>query len=167
MKSEPKLRWLVGLAVGLFAMLAETSASAQTADQDAEAIGILILVLIFIAIYFIPCIVAFSRQHPNRWVILIINVLFGGTGIGWLGSLVWAFSAVHRSPSGSHGGESGLNVFANDPVQVQIDPARPNGPLFRDAAAELTRLKALYDAETIDEGEYRRLRVGPLNRLAR
>lgn len=79
-----------------------------------------VLLSILLAIYLIPLIVAFVRHHPNRWAIAAINVALGGTGIAWLGSLVWAMGAVHKSPTGSNGGESGLNLFINDPVTVQL-----------------------------------------------
>jgi len=78
-------------------------------------------------IYLIPSIVAFRRRYPNRWLILVLNIVFGGTGIGWLGGLVWAFHAAHitRDPEGSNGGESGLNLVANDPVRIAFDPVPP------------------------------------------
>src|ERR1700712_3530260 len=79
-------------------------------------IGMLISAAIAGFIYIIPTLVAFHRNHPNRWLILAINVAFGATIIGWIGPLVWALNVAHRSnePNGSHGGESGLNIFIND-----------------------------------------------------
>ena len=43
---------------------------------------------------------------------------------GWLGCMIWAMMAVHitNDPEGSDGGESGLNIYANDPVRVQMEP---------------------------------------------
>jgi len=83
--------------------------------------------------YLISSIVAFSRGHPNRWLILALNIAFGGTGIGWLGCLVWALHAVHitTDPEGSHGSESGLNLVANDPVRIAFDPAPPTSIVHR------------------------------------
>lgn len=74
--------------------------------------------------YFIPSMVAFWRRHPNRWPILGINLLFGGTGLGWIGALIWALHAVHKSETGSDGGESGLNLFVNDVKTIRMEPAR-------------------------------------------
>ncbi len=55
------------------------------------ALPLLVLILLgaalLIALYFVPSIVAFRRQHPNRWPIFVVNVVFGGTGLGWLGGL--------------------------------------------------------------------------------
>jgi hypothetical protein len=61
--------------------------------------------LIIGAIYAAPTLLAFRRNHPNRWIILVINVAFGGTIIGWGIALVWAMRAAHRVGSTSSGGE--------------------------------------------------------------
>jgi Superinfection immunity protein len=79
--------------------------------------------LIIGAIYVAPTLLAFRRNHPNRWIILVINVAFGGTIIGWGIALVWAKRAAHRVGSTSSGGESGLNLFINDVKKIQVvDP---------------------------------------------
>lgn len=92
-------------------------------DQD-EAIGILVLICIAVLIYMLPAVIAFVRGHPNRWVIFALNLFLGGTGIVWLGCLIWALMAVHLSnkPGGSNGGESGLNIIANDVMHVRLEP---------------------------------------------
>jgi Superinfection immunity protein len=93
-----------------------------------------IVLLIIGAIYAAPTLLAFRRDHPNRWIILVINVAFGGTIIGWGIALVWAMRAAHRVGSTSSGGESGLNLFIND---VKNDSGRrssaaaPNIPCAR------------------------------------
>ena len=53
-----------------------------------------IVLLIIGAIYAAPTLLAFRRNHPNRWIILV-NVAFGGTIIGWGIVLVWAMRAAH------------------------------------------------------------------------
>ncbi len=75
---------------------------------------------IFGLVFFLPTIVAFKRKHPNRFLILVINVLAGWTGIAWLVALIWAMNKVHISPTGSSGGESGVNLFVNDEKKVRI-----------------------------------------------
>ncbi|CAM5775548.1 hypothetical protein LMIY3S_05079 [Labrys miyagiensis] len=148
------------------ALLAASPALAQTSDEDvASIIFLLMLGLIFLLIYFIPSFVAFSRRHANRWAIFVVNLVFGGTGIGWFGSLIWAFGAVHRSDSGSHGGESGLNLFVNDPKKVEIANPAPAAAQPASPSDELLRLKALFDAGALEEAEYKRLRLAPLSRL--
>jgi hypothetical protein len=87
--------------------------------------------LIIGAIYAAPTLLAFRRNHPNRWIILVINVAFGGTIIGWGIALVWAKRAAHRVGSTSSGGESGLNLFINDVKRFRSSILRrcPKHPL--------------------------------------
>jgi hypothetical protein len=44
-----------------------------------------------IALYFMPSIIAYKKQHANKGIILLINFLLGWTFLGWAGCLVWAF----------------------------------------------------------------------------
>lgn len=55
---------------------------------------ILAIVLVATLIYFIPAIVAFRRAHRNRWVILLVNVAFGTTILGWFAALIWAMNKI-------------------------------------------------------------------------
>ncbi|OBQ67972.1 superinfection immunity protein [Mesorhizobium erdmanii] len=126
--------------------------------------------IIILMIYLIPAIVAFWRSHPNRWVILLLNVFLGGTGIVWFGCLIWACMAVHISndPNGSNGGESGINLAANDILPVRLvssPPALPtlppplnSLPPSNDPLTRLERLKKLLDDEVIDRDQFERLR---------
>lgn len=176
MRRGPIIRGVTGLIAFSAALLALGALAHAQARSGPNAgggeglifFGLIVAVMIF---YIIPTIVAFYRRHPNRWIIFVINLVFGGTGIGWLGSLVWACSAVHRSnePHGSHGGESGLNIFANDPVKVRIEPnpALPSAftppplPTVQpepDLIDRLERLKRLHDGGTIDDDQFRRMR---------
>lgn len=112
-------------------------ADSHTGDLAFLAIFFLVIGIIYIA----PSIVAFRRNHPNRWIILVINVAFGGTIIGWGIAMVWAMRAAHRIGSTSSGGESGLNLFVNDVKKIQvIDPP----PLSQTSPVEeLERLRDL------------------------
>ena len=53
--------------------------------------------LIVLALYLIPALVAYNRQHPNAGAILILNLLLGWTVLGWIVSLVWASTAVRTA----------------------------------------------------------------------
>ena len=156
-------------ALPTFAALVSTTVAAfgqtsQSPDDDLNSLFAVFFILLIL--FFIPTYVAFYRNHPNRWLILVINATLGGTGIGWLGSLVWAFSAAHMSNEGSNGGESGLNLFANDPQQVTIVPSERDGQikspsvpplkdkLGNDIVAQLGKLNALKQSGTIDEDEF-------------
>lgn len=132
---------------------------------------IIIGFVVLVAIYVLPTIVAFARRHPNRWVILALNVCLGGTGIVWLGCLIWAFMAVHitNDPTGTNGGESGLNLAANDIVRLRIEPpyaeATPSPPPLRSEVAaagdrlhRLERLQKLRADNVIDQRQFERMR---------
>ena len=54
----------------------------------------LFLIVIIALVYFLPTIVAFSRRHRNRWIILAINLVFGATLLGWALALIWALNKV-------------------------------------------------------------------------
>lgn len=140
---------------------------AQTPDVESAAdIDMVVMLLLLAVIFVIPTIVAFFRAHPNRWPIFLINMFLGGTGIGWFGSLIWAFSAIHRSPTGNHGGESGLNIFANDPQIVHIKDAPWLGEGVENLETRLLRLKKLQDDGVITSDEFTRLRAPLLEKLA-
>lgn len=64
------------------------------------AIGMIVLFTLIIAAYCLPAIIAFSRRHRNRWVILAINFAFGATLIGWVIALVWALNKVDAPVKG-------------------------------------------------------------------
>lgn len=59
-------------------------------------IGILLVLLFIIGvvlgafIYFLPTYVAGKKDHSNFVIILIVNLLFGWTLLGWLVCIVWA-----------------------------------------------------------------------------
>ena len=52
---------------------------------------LILLVLFFL--YFVPSVIAINRQHPQTAPIVIINLFFGWSLIGWVIALAWAFSA--------------------------------------------------------------------------
>ena len=57
--------------------------------QELSCLELLIITLIF-AVYFLPALIAFSRQHKNKIAIFLLNLLLGWTVLGWVGSLVWS-----------------------------------------------------------------------------
>lgn len=124
-------------------------------QPDSHTGDLFVVALIFLIggiIYIVPSIVAFRRNHPNRWIILVINIVFGSTILGWGIALVWALRAVHRVGSTSSGGESGLNLFANDVKKIQLvePPPLPQAS----AAQELERLHDLFVRGVISQGEF-------------
>lgn len=50
-----------------------------------------------IAISFAPAIIAFVRNHAQKWIIFALNVILGWTGVGWIAVLIW--SIIGKSAS--------------------------------------------------------------------
>ncbi len=53
-----------------------------------------ILIILFVPIsfglYFLPTIIAAMRDHPQKVVIILLNVFLGWSGIAWIICLVWS-----------------------------------------------------------------------------
>ncbi|SEC87522.1 T4 immunity holin family protein [Burkholderia sp. WP9] len=57
----------------------------------------MIALALLLALYFLPAIIALSRKHHNAGAIIIVNLFFGWTFIGWVWTLAWA--AMNPPPS--------------------------------------------------------------------
>jgi hypothetical protein len=119
-------------------------------EEGLEKFGLTVLIVAVIAIIFgltyLPTIIAFTKRHPNRWVILGLNssAIFAAAtkrhmgsykGMNkWYASLIWSLRKVHISNrrDGSDGGESGLNLFANDRRRIRHVNDRHEHPEFDD-----------------------------------
>ena len=55
----------------------------------------MVLLAITFPIYIAPSLVALGRKHEQLAMVVVINVLLGWTGLGWLIALIWA--AVGKS----------------------------------------------------------------------
>lgn len=135
------------------AVQASNSAQFSNSANSSHTEDILWLIFFILPLavgYAAPTIVAFKRKHPNRYVIAAINLVGGMTGFLWIMTLIWAFRAAHISEVGSNGGESGINLVANDSVQVAV---------ARDKPAQLSELKTLLDAGEITTEQYQKIRA--------
>lgn len=50
----------------------------------------LVLIIAALALYFLPSFVANARRHKNATAILVFNVFFGWSLLGWIIALIWA-----------------------------------------------------------------------------
>ena len=71
----------------LLLLLLPTVALAGDSSDIGSGLAIMLLVG-----YFIPAIVAHSREHKNRTAITWLNVLAGWTLLGWLVAFIWSLS---------------------------------------------------------------------------
>jgi hypothetical protein len=63
--------------------------AANTSGGDAFT-ALIFLALLGLAFYFVPWIVAASRQHNNQGPIAVVNIFLGWTLIGWVVALAMA-----------------------------------------------------------------------------
>jgi hypothetical protein len=59
--------------------------------MDIIIVGLIALGVVLV-LYFIPAIIAWQRRHRQRVAILVVNIFFGWTFVGWIIALVWAFT---------------------------------------------------------------------------
>ena len=53
-----------------------------------------IVLAIIVALYMLPTLAAYARDHPRRRSIALLNILFGWTLIGWILLFLWAMLAA-------------------------------------------------------------------------
>lgn len=52
----------------------------------------ILAILFIIILYFLPSLIASDRKHNDKSAILITNLFFGWSGLGWIICLIWANS---------------------------------------------------------------------------
>ncbi len=69
-----------------------------------SAIGAVFFVIAMVALaaagllfYFLPAFIAFHRKHPSKAAILVCDLLFGWTFLGWGIALVWSLTGKKES----------------------------------------------------------------------
>lgn len=55
-----------------------------------------------ILVYFIPTIIAYARERKDASTVMLVNLLFGVTGVGWAVALIWALKHQENSGKGCH-----------------------------------------------------------------
>jgi len=56
----------------------------------------LLIMAVSLAIYLVPALIAFRRGHHQRVPILLFNLFFGWTLIGWIAALIWCSFPVKK-----------------------------------------------------------------------
>ena len=61
--------------------------------QGSQVLISIIIIIVLAAIYLLPTIVAWNRNHKNMVPVFLLNLLLGWTFLGWVAAIIWAFSA--------------------------------------------------------------------------
>lgn len=59
--------------------------------------GAILFIFFLIALYFLPSIIAISRDHSNRGAIEMTNLLLGWTLLGWIIAAIWSMTDNTKS----------------------------------------------------------------------
>ena len=51
---------------------------------------LIFIIIIAALLFFVPSVIAYNRNHDNRGWVLLLNILLGWTGLGWIFCLFWA-----------------------------------------------------------------------------
>jgi Superinfection immunity protein len=78
------------LGLGLFVLICFPIAQGTNTFALLATIGFIVGSIV---LYFCPTIIAISRSHTNKTSIIVLNLFLGWTVLGWVGALVWAYSA--------------------------------------------------------------------------
>lgn len=82
--------------------------------------AVLLLGLVWTAaVYFLPAFIAFRRRHRNRIAILVINLLLGFSGVGWIVAAAWALT-------GEIGPEYPVKETTRDEPKTRVSPTFDN-----------------------------------------
>ena len=76
----------------------------------------LIIILLMIFIYFLPAIMAWSRENNSIGAIFVLNLFAGWTLLGWVVALVWSFKNPEHvviSNENSNSAADEIQKFAN------------------------------------------------------
>lgn len=56
----------------------------------AEGFAFFVLALVLIPAYFVPCFIAYKKNHKFKKQILLLNIFLGFSYVGWVAALIWA-----------------------------------------------------------------------------
>lgn len=117
------------------------------------SIELLLLAIPIIAIYFIPTIIAFSRNHSNKGGIFLVNLLLGWTFIGWLASLIWSLSSTGKQTVIVNN-YSNVNHNKTQPTPVANTTTSAKQEDYDSRLEQLQKLKHLFDSGILTEEEF-------------
>lgn len=148
-------------------LLRWTSGSGQEhTSRGVFAMGVFLVGVIGIAIYLLPSFVAYGRKHPNETAIFVLNFLLGWTVVGWVGSLVWAFTV--STPQAPSAGVKATDdnatkncPFCAEPVRAEAIKCKHCGSAIAESVGPAEHPPAVTDDQamqahgiTLQDGKY-------------
>jgi len=131
-----------------------------------KAIGYIFLAIVLLGLYFLPTIIAFRRDHAYKGIILVINLVFGLTGLGWAGSLIWAIFPSEKSlidPIVGNPTGTGMRNTGDTLGSAAVGKTRGVDKESQ-ATREIREASELFQSGHISEEEYNALKRKIINR---
>lgn len=157
--------------LGAFAVLTWPGLAFAQSDGSGAMVSLALLLLLWVALIigaiivgFLPTFIAFRRHHQHRWLILVVNLLFGASGVGWIIALIWSLNSLPFTDD-FHGRLGTLRVETAEPLLLPRSGRTPAPTPAEDAADQLQRLKQLHSQGALTDDEYARARRPLLDRL--
>lgn len=115
------------------------------------ATELVLLLIPFLLIYFVPTIIAFSRNCPSKTGVFLLNLFLGFTFLGWIVALIWSFSSKSKTTII-------VNNTQNNPKST-TSSSKPNTQENKNVDLtqkldNIERLKKMLDDETITKEEF-------------
>lgn len=76
----------------------------------AQLLGGALLFGLILVFYFLPAVISNVRNTRHGWTILLINLFFGWTVLGWIAALIWA---IVEAP------EQSLRPWSDKPIPAE------------------------------------------------
>jgi len=127
-------------------------------DDNTRAVLIgYLLIICAIAIgfwlFFLPTQIAFGKKHAYKWIILLLNIFFGATIVGWVLLMVWAIFPKDKSLISPVVSPSG-NLTAGQQIAGIVKEV--NGS---DMLSELKKLADLKNCGAINDHEFQYMKA--------
>jgi len=148
------------LALSPAPVLAQSGNEPDLASLALILVVYLALIVGFIWVALLPTIIAVRRRHRHRWLILVVNILFSATGIGWIIALIWALNSLPFTDD--FHGRLGTVRFEGGFSPVRVAQASEKAD---DAVDQLQRLKQLHAQGVLTDIEYQRGRKPLMDHL--
>lgn len=121
-----------------------------------------ILMLSMLGLYFLPSIIAIMRQHPQKWLLIALNVFAGWTGFFWIGLLIWALWPKEKLIAFQNGQGQGWGPYQ---AHSQTQSFSGSGATAEPPAETLAQLARMRDHGTLTEEEFTKAKERLINRL--